>query len=67
MNNQKSTQDDLQDFTLYKKLILILGFFLYFLWLFKSYTGNIHSNNVDLQKFFNKDFPYTYDFVLNNT
>ena len=67
MNNQKSTQVDLQDFTLYKKLIFIFGFFLYLLWVFKSYTGNIHSNNVDLQKFFNKDFPYTFDFVLNNT
>lgn len=48
-------------------LILFLGFFLYFVWLFKTFTGNVHSNYIDLQKFFNGQFPYNLDFVLNST
>ena len=33
----------------------------------KPTLGILHSNNVDLQKFFNGEFPYTLDFVLKNT
>ncbi len=50
-----------------KYSIFLFGIFLYIVWLFKTYPGNLHSNNVDLQKFFNGEFPYTLDFVLKNT
>ena len=49
-----------------KYSIFLLEYF-YIVWLFKTYPGNLHSNNVDLQKFFNGEFPYTLDFVLKNT
>ena len=50
-----------------KYSVFLFGIFLYLVWLFKTYPGNLHSNNVDLQKFFNGDFTYTLDFVLENT
>ena len=47
---------------------LILFFSLiYLIWLFKTYSGNIHSMYIDMYKFTNGDFSYKNDYFLSSS
>ena len=49
------------------KRILLIIFSLYLIWLFKSYTGNQHSNSINLFKFVLGSFDYINDIGLQNS
>tara|TARA_A100001015_G_C14889607_1_gene671839 strand:+ start:134 stop:958 length:825 start_codon:yes stop_codon:yes gene_type:complete len=47
--------------------LLTFIFFIYLVWIFKSYTGNIHSMYIDMYQFTKSIYPYTNDFFLNRS